>query len=145
MATASEPAAPGWFRLVSSAGLIWSLVGLLMLLMHLGLLGDTSPSLSDAQRTLEAGTPAWVLGAMTIATVSAVLGSLGLVRLKAEARPQLYLALGAVLVQQAWTIFVSDAVQVYGILGWVLPVIIIAIATLLVGLGNMGVKRGWLH
>ena len=137
--------APAWFRVLAMIGLVWSLLGLAMLLAHFGAFGDMTAAMTDAERALEESTPDWVIGAFAVAVVSAVLGSLGLVLQKAWARLLLYLSLAAVLVQHGWTVFVSDAILVHGAIGWLLPFVIVDVAIMLAILASVGASRGWLR
>lgn len=139
------PHPPAWFRLLSILALLWSLIGVAMYLMHVGIFGDPAANLSEAERRLAADTPVWVTSAFAIATFAAALGSLGLVLLKRWARPLLVLSLVAVLIQDLWVIFMSDAREVHGLAGIALPALVILAAVLLVWLATIGVKRGWLR
>ena len=139
------PHPPAWFRLLSILALLWSLIGVAMYVMHLGLLGDPAHDLSEAERELAADTPIWVTSAFAIATFAAAIGSLGLILLKRWARPLLVLSLVAVLIQHLWVIFMSDAREVHGLAGIAMPALVILAAVLLVGLATVGVKRGWLR
>lgn len=136
--------APVWFRLLSVLALLWSLLGIAMYLLHVGLLGDPTAGLSEAERSLAASTPWWVTSAFAVATFAAGLGSLGLLLARRWARPLLVLSLVAVVVQETWIVFMSDAREVHGLTGIALPALVTLIAVLLVWLANIGVRRGWL-
>lgn len=137
--------APAWFRVLAIIGLVWSLLGLAMLLAHFDVFGDMRAGMTDAERALEASTPDWVILAFALAVTTAVLGSLGLVLQKSWARLLLYVSLAAVLVQHGWTVFVSDAILVHGAIGWLLPFVIVDVAIMLAILASVGAKRGWLR
>ena len=139
------PHPPSWFRLLSVLALLWSLIGVGMYLLHVGVFGDPGANLNEAERRLAAETPVWVTSAFAIATFAAALGSLGLILLKRWARPLLVLSLVAVHIQDAWIIFMSDAREVHGLAGIAMPVLVILAAVLLAGLATAGVKRGWLR
>lgn len=144
MDNANATGAPGWYRLVAILGLLWSLLGLSMYLQHVGLFGDPTAGLSEAERALADSTPAWVTGAFAVATVAAVLGTLALVMRRRWATTFLFISLAAVLAQQLWVLFVSDAVHVHGMVAWIVPFVIFNIALLLLLLANFGARRGWL-
>ena len=139
------PRPPAWFRLLSVLALLWSLIGVGMYLLHVGVFGDPTANLSEAERQLAADTPVWVTAAFAIATFAAAIGSLGLILLKRWARPLLVLSLVAVLIQDAWVIFMSDAREVHGLAGIAMPALVILAGVLLVWLATAGVKRGWLR
>jgi hypothetical protein len=136
---------PGWFRIVAFFALIWSLLGMAMYLMHVGMFGDPTAGLSDAERALADSTPAWVTAAFGTATVTALLGAIGLVLGRKWAQPLLIGSALAVAVQEAWIVFVSDAIAVHGTTGWLVPFIIFDIAVLLAWLAGVGVRNGWLR
>lgn len=133
---------PAWFRILSVLGLLWSLVGVAMYLMHVGVI--EGGEMTEAERALEASVPGWVMAAFALAVFASLLGTLGLVLLKRWAKSLLVLALICVLVQEGWVILVSDARAVHGMIGLVLPLLIIVVAVLLVCLANVGVRRAWL-
>ncbi len=135
---------PAWFRLLSVLGLLWSLIGVAMYLQKVGMFGDPLAGMPDAERALAESVPGWVTGAFAIAVFAGALGSLGLVVLKRWARPLLILSLLAILVQEAWIIFMSGAREVHGIMAIAMPALITLIAILLVWLAGTGVRRGWL-
>ena len=83
--------------------------------------------------------------AYAIAVFSGAIGSLGLVLLKKWARPVLIVSLVAIVVQQIWVIFMSDAAAVHGPAAMALPLTIVVVGALLVWLAGMGEKRGWLR
>ena len=135
---------PAWFRILSILALLWTLFGIAVYLMHVGVID--SGELTEAQRALEASVPVWVTAAFAIAVFVGALGALGLVLLKRWAKPLLVVALIAVLLQEGWTIFVSDAREVHGAAGGIaMPALIILVSILLVWLANAGIRRGWLR
>ena len=138
--TAARP--PAWFRILSILGLLWTLLGVLMYLIHVRII--EGGEMTEAQRALEASVPPWVTAAFAVAVFAGLLGALGLVLLKRWAKPLLVLSLIAVLLQEGWTIFVSDGREVHGAAGIAMPALIVLVAILLVWLANGGIRRGWL-
>ena len=136
---------PGWFRLLSVLALVWSLFGVAMYLMHVGLFGDPTGGLSEAERALAESTPTWVTGAFAVATFAAALGTLGLVLLRRWARLLLLISLAAVIVQEGWILFMSDAREVHGLSAVAMPLLITLVGVLLVWLASSGIRRGWLR
>ncbi len=135
---------PGWFRIVSIAALIWGLIGIATYLMHVGIIGGGTAALSEPERILAESTPSWVTAAYAIAVFSGALGSLGLVLRKRWAKLVLIVSLVAILIQEAWVIFMSDAAAVHGPSALLLPLVIVVVAVLLVWVASMAEKRGWL-
>ena len=135
--------APGWFRVVAVLAILWNLFGVYIYLEHVGAVPPMQQMTAE-QAALAASVPAWVTGAFAIAVFSALLGSLGLLLLKAWARPLLILSLICVLVQMGWVLLVSNARAIHGNEAFVMPAIVTAVILLLVWLADKGVKRGWL-
>ena len=139
--TDSRP--PAWFWIVAVLGLLWELFGVAMYLMHVGVLPN-SQEMSEAERSLMESSPLWVTGLFAIGVFGGALGTLGLLLRRRWARPLLILSLVAVILQFGGWLLMTDALAVVGPSVFVMPAIIVAVAILLVWLGNTGVKRGWL-
>jgi hypothetical protein len=138
------PLVPAWFRAASVLAVLWSLIGVAMYLQSVGIFGDALSGLSDAERTLAESVPAWVTGTFALAVFSSLLGSFGLLLRKRWAHPVLVVSLIAVLVQESWVLFVSNAVAVHGPAVVVAPLTITLVSALLVWLANSAGRRGWL-
>ena len=136
---------PGWFRLLSLAGLLWNLFGVVLYLQKVGLFGGPLAGLSDAERALAESVPAWVTGAFAIAVFSGLLGAIGMVVLKKWAMPLLAVSLLGILAQCGWIVFMSKAREVHGLTGIAMPALITLIAILLVWLARTGSNQGWLR
>ena len=136
---------PAWFRAAAILALVWALIGIATYFMHVGLIGEGTSAMSEAERALAESTPIWVTAAYAIAVFSGAAGALGLVLLKRWARPLLIVSLVAVLVQEAWILLFSDAAAVHGPAVLLVPVTIVVIASLLVWLAGKGEQRGWLR
>jgi hypothetical protein len=141
MTTVLPASVPAWFRIVALLALVWNLFGAAMYLSSVGVFGDQTAGLTEAQRAAAASVPAWVTGAFAIGTFGGVIGSIGLFLRKAWAQPVLLISLLALLVLEGWMVFLSGTVEGSGI---VLPIVITVIAVALAWLATDGRKRGWL-
>jgi hypothetical protein len=141
MDTASRTSAPGWFRAVALLAVLWNAFGVAMYLSSVGVFGDATADLSDAQRAAAASIPGWITGAFAIGTFSGLIGSLGLLLRKAWAQPVLIVSLVALLVLEGWILFFSGAVEHFGL---AVPIMESAGAILLAWLATHARKRGWL-
>ena len=141
MTTALPASLPVWFRIVALLALVWNLFGAAMYLSSVGVFGDPMAALNEAERAAAASVPAWATGAFAIGTFGGVIGSIGLFLRKAWALPVLVVSLVALLALEGWTVFLSGAVNSFGI---VLPIVITVIAAALVWLAMDARKRGWL-
>lgn len=141
MATASTRSAPRWFRIAALLGLAWNAFGVAMYLSSVGVFGDPMAGLSEAERAAASSIPAWITGAFAIGTFAGLVGSLGLLLRKAWAQPVLIVSLVALLVLEGWIIFLSGALETFGL---AVPVTVSAGAILLVWLATHARRRGWL-
>lgn len=132
---------PAWFWALAVIGLLWNLYGIWA---YLGFVGTVATPMTDAERSIAATMPVWAHAAFAIAVFAGALGALGLVLRKAWAKLLLLLSLLAVLVQQAWFLGMSGALDTLGASGAGLPIAIILVAVVLYWLAGTGAKRGWL-
>lgn len=142
MATIAPAAPPAWFRIVALLAVLWNAFGVFQYLMSVGLFGDPTANLDEAQRAVVATIPALVTGAFAIGTFAGLIGSVGLLMRKAWALPVLVISLLALAVLEGWIVFVSNALEAFG--GIALPVTIVVVAVLLVWVAWHARKRGWL-
>ena len=134
---------PAWFWVVAVLGLLWEAFGVAMYLMTVGVL-ENAKEMSEAERSLMESSPMWVTGLFAIGVFGGLLGVLGLLLRKSWARPLLIVSLVAVILQFGGWLLMTDALAVVGASVFVMPVIIVAVAILLVWVASTGVRRGWL-
>lgn len=134
---------PVWFRAVAVLAVLWNLIGVWSYLGHVGTVPPMQ-EMTPEQQVLMATIPTWVTGAFALAVFTGLIGGLGLLLSKAWARLVLIVSLVCIVVQMGWVLFVSEARAVEGSQAFVMPILITAIALLLVWAANTGVKRGWL-
>ncbi|MGQ0589268.1 MAG: hypothetical protein ACT4N8_07030 [Sphingosinicella sp.] len=134
---------PVWFRAVAVLAVLWNLIGVWSYLGHVGTVPPMQ-EMTPEQQVLMATIPTWVTGAFALAVFTGLIGSLGLLLSKAWARLVLIVSLVCIVVQMGWVLFVSEARAVEGSQAFVMPILITAIALLLVWAASTGVKRGWL-
>ena len=130
-----------WYWIVAALALLWNLIGVASYLMTVY---GAVPTVSDAQRTLQAATPAWVMGAFAVAAFMGAGGSLGLLLRKRWAKILLVVSLIAALAQQLWLLVLSDALALMGANAAILPVTVIVVAILLVWFAAVADRKGWL-
>jgi hypothetical protein len=134
MATTYTDRVPAWFWLAAGLGLLWNLVGVAFYLGSVGMLsGPFAPPSGQPEM------PLWATTAFAISVWGSILATIGLLMRKRWARPLLWLAFVAVVVDFSWVFFMSGA----GVTP--LGVSIIVIALLLALLGETATKRGWLR
>jgi hypothetical protein len=134
MATTYSERVPTWFWLAVGLGLLWNLIGVAFYLGHVGVLSGpfaTPPGLREM--------PSYALAAFAIGVWGSVLGSILMLMRNRLARPLLWIALAALIVDWGWVFYGSgQGVTPMGL--WVLTV-----ALLLAILSQVAVKRGWLR
>jgi hypothetical protein len=140
MATAAP--APGWFRIAAILALLWNAFGVAMYLSSVGLFGDPMAGMSEAERAAAASIPGWVTGAFAIGTFAGLIGSLGLLMRKAWAVPVLLVSLVGLLLLEGWIVFVSGALEEFGI---AVPIMVSVGGVLLALLAVHARGRGWLR
>jgi hypothetical protein len=141
MATTLPASIPVWFRAVALLAVVWNAFGVAMYLSSVGVFGDPMAGLSEAERAAVSSIPIWITCAFAIGTFAGLIGSLGLVFLKAWARPVLIVSLIALLLLEGWIVFLSGARETFGL---AVPISVSVGAILLVWLASHARNRGWL-
>jgi hypothetical protein len=141
MPTTAFGGPPTWFRVAALLPVLWNGFGVAMYLSSVGLFGDPTAGLSDAERAAAESLPAAITSAFAIGTLAGLIGSIGLVLRKAWARSVLFLSLAALVVLEGWIVFLSGHREAFGL---TFPIIVTGGAALLAWLANHARKRGWL-
>ena len=133
-------APPKWFWWVSGFGLIWNLVGVLAFVGELTMdLGE----LPEAERLFFETKPSWATASFGIAVASGTLGCLAMLFRKGWAAPMLMLCIAGIVVQTFHSIALTDAVQIFGLEGLILPASVFLIAVGLTLVAKLANNRGW--
>ncbi len=142
MATAMPVSRPAWFTAVALIAVIWNALGVAMYLSSVGVFGDPTAGLTNAERMAATSIPEWITGAFAIGTCAGLIGSIGLLLRRTWAQPVLILSLVALLVLEGWILFFSGAREVFGI---GIPITVVTGAVLLAWLATQARRRGWLR
>ncbi|GLP98119.1 hypothetical protein [Paraferrimonas sedimenticola] len=134
---------PLWFWILAALGLVWNLMGLMAFVMHMNLTPQDIAALSDAEQALYQSTPIWATAAFAIAVCAGTAGSLLLLFKRGLSVLLLVVSLIAVLIQNAHSLLMSNAVDVYGSQAIIMPTLVIAIGLGLIKLAKTGQHRGW--
>ncbi len=136
---------PAWFWVVSVVALLWNLVGAMAYLAQAFITDEGKAMLPADKLELLENTPAWATAAFAIAVWAGVLGCIGLLVRKKWARPVLLLSLIGILVQMAYSFFMTNATEVYGTVeGVVMPLLLIGIGIGLVLFAKSSQNKGWI-
>ncbi len=134
-----------WFWVVASIALVWNLIGAMAYIAQVMMTPEAMELLSKEERTLIDSTPAWATGGFAIAVWGGTLGCILLLLRKKLATPILVLSLIGIMVQQYHSFFMTNAVEVYGTVRFILPVMVIVIAIYLVWFSRNATAKGWLN
>ena len=143
MTNSSKP--PVWFWVVSVVALLWNLSGVANYLMQAFATQEMLNAMTDHQREYMENTPAWVTACFALAVWGGTIGSLLLLLRKKLAHITLIISLVAVIGQVGHSILLSNAIEVYGPSGLVLPIVILGIGIYLVFFAKKGIDKGWLN
>jgi len=132
MSENSSNKAPKWFMVVAAVLLVWNLFGVMAYIMQVTMSPDALAALPEAERQLYENAPAWATAAFAVAVNGGVLGCMLLLLKRNLAGLFLQLSLAGVLVQNFHAFFMSNALEVYGTGGLVMPVLVLIIAIYLV-------------
>jgi len=135
---------PIWFWIVSVVALIWNGLGVMAYLGQAYMSDDALAALPEAEQALYADVPAWATAAFAIAVWGGLLGCLALLLRKKWAKPVLLLSLIGIVVQMIYNLFLSEAMDVYGPGGAIMPIMVIVIGIFLVWFSKKSASEGWI-
>jgi hypothetical protein len=141
----SEITAPNWLKPLAWAALIWNLLGVIAFVMQLLLTPEAMSELPIEQQTAYANIPLWSTIAFAIAVFGGTLGCVLLLTKQALAIPTFSLSLGAILLQQYYNFIVINSVKLLGASSVLMPLLVVAIALLLLYISIKGKQAGWLN
>jgi hypothetical protein len=135
---------PTWYWVVSGIALLWMLFGVAAWVMDLMTDEAGLAQLSEAQRQLYAARPQWLLAVYGVATLSGLLGAIGLLVRKSWASALFVVSLAAIIVQFGYTFLGLHAIEVLGAAAAVpFPLVIFLIGVALCWFSVRSRKAGW--
>ena len=143
MNTQNKPAT--WFWIVSALTLVWNLMGVLAYIAQVTMSPEAIQALPENERALRESMPAWSTGAFAIAVWGGALGCLLLLLRKKLATPVLIVSFVGVLVQMFHSIFMTNSIEVYGLGGMIMPVMVLIIGGYLIWLSRKSTANGWIN
>ena len=135
---------PTTFKVIAGVAVLWNVMGLIAYVGEMMISPEILAELPEAQASLRFNVPIWSTAAFAIAVHAGTLGSIALLIRKAWAAPVLMLSLAGVVVQQVHLYFMSDAVDVLGMAGMILPAVVLIVAIFLVWYSRSAIDKGWL-
>ena len=137
---------PRSFWAVSGLGLVWNLFGLMSFWGWAFMSEVQLEQMTPEQVALYEATPGWLLYFFGCAVITGVIGAVLLIFRKKLSIPFLVVSLITAFIHQAYGIFFTDAINVYGSM-WalVMPLFIVSIAFFLWSYARFCNLKGWLH
>ncbi len=132
------------FWIIGMVALIWNLMGGMAYIGQAFMTDEMLAALPENEQALYANVPAWVTAAFAIAVFGGALASILLLIRKKMASMVFVISLIAILVQMTYNIILSDASEVYGPGGIIMPIMVILIGFFLVWYSKDATKKGWL-
>ncbi|NVJ62158.1 MAG: hypothetical protein HWE27_17350 [Gammaproteobacteria bacterium] len=141
-ANTSQPFYPVSFWLIGIIALLWNCAGLFMFIIQASLTPEAIAQLPSEQQSIYQNMPIWVLGCFGLATISGTLGSLFLLLKRRLAFYLFVISTFAVIGQNIYNWFLSEAIKVLGGQAIIMPVIIIAINLFLIWFCHYSTNQG---
>ena len=136
---------PRSFWIITSLAIFWNLMGFVAFTSQSFMSSAMLAELPAAQAELIRQTPQWLTGIFAVATITGLLGSFLLVLLRSSATTLFLISLVGVLIQMGYSLFATNALEVYGILqGLVLPFFVVIIAVYLYIFSKKCAAKGYL-
>ncbi|OCK42023.1 hypothetical protein BA195_12485 [Tenacibaculum soleae] len=127
MTTSNKPTI--WFWVIGIIAVLWNAMGVNQYLQQ-AYNTDVFKAMYPDEKVLEMAlnTPSWVMGAFAIAVFGGALGSVFLLLRKKIAKPIFLVSLIAIVIQMFYNVFMSGALDVYGLGAVIMPIMIIGFA-----------------
>ena len=141
----SSHSKPKWFKPIVIIALLWNLIGVINFFIQINLSEEAIAILPEAEQALINSTPLWSLIAFAIGVFGGTIGSLGLLMQKKWSFYPFLFSLIAVVAQMSYWVFFTQAIEVYGNGGYVMPSLVVIIAFLLLRMAKKGIAKGYLN
>ena len=138
-----EPTRSFW--IIGVVALLWNAIGIVSYWMTVTVSPQALQAMTAPERALYQGIPIWVTSAYAIAVFGGTLASIALLLRRAWAVPVFVLSLAAILVQMGHAFFMTTMLEVHGLGGAVLPMLVIVVAIYLVAFSRSARKKGWIR
>lgn len=136
---------PTWFWMVSVIALLWNLMGVFSYLTQAYTSIEQLEAMSQAERALFEGQPAWVTGAFAIAVFGGTLASIALLLRKKWAKSVFILSFIAAIAQFIHWLFMTNSMEVYGVQVYVMPILVVILGIYEIFFAKQGIQKGWLQ
>ena len=135
---------PTWYWVVAIIFLLWNLMGIGAFFSQILMTDEMMLLLPEAEQELYNNYPTWTYFAFAIAVFDGTLGCIGLLMRKKFAKSMFIVSLIAIIAQMTYVIFIANTVEVYGLGGLIMPVMIVVVGFFLVWYAGFCIRKGWL-
>ncbi|WP_435625040.1 hypothetical protein [Flagellimonas sp.] len=135
---------PIWFWVIGVLALLWNLFGLYNFYISTFDQVAILETLNQEQRELFEAIPLWATICFGIATISAVVASIGLLARKKWAKPLFIISLITLVAQFVNWLFIQNAPEVFPN-SYAMPTTVFIVGVLLILFSNKGIQKSWLR
>ncbi|WGK64440.1 hypothetical protein [Croceiramulus getboli] len=136
---------PRWYWIISVTALVWNLLGVIQYFAQLNITDEMIEAMPAEQQPLYENLPGWFMTVFAIAVFSGLAGCIALLLRKQWAVVFFGISLAAVVVQNVYNLFLTDAIGVLGATAAVLPLLVVLASAALLWFSISAQKRGWIH
>lgn len=133
------------FWIISVIALIWNALGVMAYLNQAFMTAEDFAALSEAEQALYADYPAWATAAFAIAVFGGALGSIFLLIRKKLAYITFIVSFLGIVVQMIQNLVLSNAIEVYGPGGMIMPIMVLLIGLGLIFYSKKAIGNGWIN
>lgn len=130
------------FWIISVTALLWNIMGVAAYLGQAYMTDEVLAALPDAEQTYYTNIPAWVTAAFAISVFSGTLGCIALLLRKKLAIALFIISLVTVLIQFVYNFILQKDMEI-ATANFIMPLIVIIIASFLVWYSKKSVENNW--
>ena len=134
---------PIYFWMFVIFALIWNLMGVYQFYLVATFTPETLAEMSAEEAALYENVPIWVMIAFSFAVFGGTAGCIALLWKKAMAHSLFIASMVGIVIQMFYNLVVSDALEVYGPGGLIMPIMILLVGILLIWLAKKAQSKGW--
>lgn len=135
---------PGKFWFVAIAALTWNGIGVFSFISRLQMTGEEVFALPALERQVFMLTPEWVTMVFGMAVIFGSLGAIYLLVRRKTAVFMFMVSLLAVLVQMAYSLYISGYLDIFSAKTMLLPAVIIGISVFLLHFSRNAIVHRWI-
>ena len=145
MTESNQSSVPKWFNIVAIGAFIWNLLGVMNYLMQRLMTDEAMALLPEEQQAYMESIPVWATSGFALAVWCGATGSLGLILKKAWAYPLLIISFIGAIIQNIYSWFMSNAMEVFGMTSMLLTFAVLLVGIYLIWLARSAKMKGWIR